>query len=50
EIPQGLGSRHRAAAGITNVTNAIAVVISESTGEVRLFSRGTIFMEIEKGE
>lgn len=50
EIPQGLGSRHRAAAGITNVTGAIAVVISESTGEVRLFSRGKIFMEIEKGE
>ena len=50
EIPQGLGSRHRAAAGITNVTGAIAVVISESTGEVRLFSKGKIFMEIEKGE
>jgi DNA integrity scanning protein DisA with diadenylate cyclase activity len=50
EIPQGLGSRHRAAAGITNVSKAIAVVISESTGEVRLFSRGRIFMEIEKGE
>lgn len=50
EIPQGLGSRHRAAAGITNVTGAIAVVISESTGEVRLFSRGKMFMEIEKGE
>ncbi len=50
EIPKGLGSRHRAAAGITNVTRAIAVVISESTGEVRLFSRGKIFMEIERGE
>jgi DNA integrity scanning protein DisA with diadenylate cyclase activity len=50
EIPQGLGSRHRAAAGITNVTGAIAVVVSESTGGVRLFSKGKIFMEIEKGE
>jgi DNA integrity scanning protein DisA with diadenylate cyclase activity len=49
-IPQGLGSRHRAAAGITNVTGAIAVVISESTGGVRLFSKGKMFMEIEKGE
>lgn len=49
-IPQGLGSRHRGAAGITNVTRAIAVVISESTGEVRLFSKGKMFMEIEKGE
>jgi diadenylate cyclase len=47
-LPQGLGSRHLAAAGITAVTTAIAVVISESTGTVRIFSGGTIFMEIEK--
>ncbi len=47
-LPQGLGSRHLAAAGITAVTTAIAVVISESTGAVRIFTDGTIFMEIEK--
>jgi DNA integrity scanning protein DisA with diadenylate cyclase activity len=47
-LPQGLGSRHLAAAGITAVTKAIAVVISESTGAVRIFTGGTIFMEIEK--
>jgi DNA integrity scanning protein DisA with diadenylate cyclase activity len=48
ELPQGLGARHRAAAGITALTNAIALVISESTGMVRIISRGGIFMEIEK--
>jgi DNA integrity scanning protein DisA with diadenylate cyclase activity len=47
-LPQGLGSRHLAAAGITTVTKAIAVVISESTGAVRIFTGGKIFMEIEK--
>jgi len=50
EIPLGLGSRHRAAAGITGLTNALAIVISEETGEVRIFHHGKIFMEIEKGE
>ncbi len=50
EIPLGLGSRHRAAAGITSLTDALAIVISEGTGGVRIFHRGKIFMEIEKGE
>jgi len=50
EIPLGLGSRHRAAAGITSLTDALAIVISEETGEVRIFHHGKIFMEFEKGE
>jgi DNA integrity scanning protein DisA with diadenylate cyclase activity len=50
EIPLGLGSRHRAAAGITSLTDALAIVISEGTGGVRIFHHGKIFMEIEKGE
>ncbi len=48
EFPQGLGSRHIAAAGITSVTDATVIVISESTGTVRIFKNGVIFMEIEK--
>jgi len=50
EISLGLGSRHRAAAGITSLTDALAIVISEETGGVRIFHHGKIFMEIEKGE
>ena len=50
EIPLGLGSRHRAAAGITSLTEALAIVISEGTGSVRIFHHGKIFTEIEKGE
>lgn len=48
DLPRGLGSRHVAAAGITSVTDAVAIVISESTGDVRIFKDGSIFMEIEK--
>jgi diadenylate cyclase len=50
EIPLGLGSRHRAAAGITSLTDALAIVISEGTGSVRIFHHGKIFTEIEKAE
>lgn len=44
----GFGTRHRAAAGITEVTRAIAIAISESNGEVRVFSDGKVFIEIER--
>ncbi len=47
-LPRGLGSRHIAAAGITALTQALAIVISESTGDVRIFKSGKILMEIEK--
>ncbi len=48
DFPQGLGSRHIAAAGITSITDAVAVVISESTGTVTVFKKGKIFVRIEK--
>lgn len=44
---RGLGSRHRAAAGITKMTAAIAVVVSESTGRVTIFERGRIIATLE---
>ena len=43
----GLGSRHRAAAGITKKTEAVAVVVSESTGRVTLFNEGRIIATLE---
>jgi len=48
ELPRGLGSRHVAGAGITAVTEAVSIAISESDGTVRIFRQGSIFMEIEK--
>ncbi len=43
----GLGSRHRAAAGITKKTGAVAVVVSESTGRVSIFDQGRIIATLE---
>ena len=45
-LSKGLGTRHWAAAAITNATNALAVVVSQSTGAVRLFQKGEIILRI----
>ncbi|TWT93915.1 DNA integrity scanning protein DisA nucleotide-binding domain protein [Stieleria varia] len=46
-MSKGLGSRHWAAAAITRRTKAIAVVVSQSTGTVRLYQNGFLKMQIE---
>ena len=48
DFPQGLGSRHIAAAGITDITRAIAIVLSESTGNVSVFKNGKLLVSILK--
>lgn len=48
DFPSGLGSRHIAAAGITSVTRAVAMVISQSSGNVSVFKNGKLFVTIEK--
>jgi len=48
DFPPGLGSRHIAAAGITSITKAVAIVISESSGNVTVFKNGKLFVTIEK--
>lgn len=45
DVPGGLGSRHRAAAAITQATDAVAVVVSESA-IVRLMDEGMLMAEI----
>ncbi len=47
-LPQGLGARHAAAAAITASTQSIAITLSESTGDVRVWRRGAMITEIEK--
>lgn len=47
-LPQGLGTRHAAAAAITHVTDSVALTVSESTGRVTIFRGGKILTVIEK--
>jgi len=46
-LSKGLGSRHWAAAGITRCTKAIAIVVSETNGTVRIFQNGEVMLRIE---
>ena len=45
EVPMGFGSRHIAAANMSAVTNAVGIVVSESS-VVRLFCHGKLVGEI----
>jgi diadenylate cyclase len=45
-VPLGLGARHVAAAGISQDTDALAIVVSETTGEVRVFQKGRCVMQM----
>jgi DNA integrity scanning protein DisA with diadenylate cyclase activity len=46
-LSRGLGSRHLAAAAISQKTRAVAVCVSQSSGTVRLFLRGEVVLHIE---
>ncbi len=46
EMQSGLGARHAAAQGITAVSKAIAVAISESTRKITVFQSGRRVMEL----
>ena len=46
EFPDGFGTKHRACAALTKETNAIAVVVSESGGKVRVLKQGRISIKV----
>jgi diadenylate cyclase len=46
----GLGARHAAARSITEVTSALTVVVSSSSGTVSVFHGGQLVLELEKSE
>ena len=48
KVPLGLGARHAAAAGITASTGALSLVVSQTSGAVRLFKEGQIVLELHQ--
>lgn len=46
EAEPGLGMRHRAAAGITVLTDAVAIVVSETTGNITFARRGRLLINL----
>ena len=46
KINKTLGTRHRAAIGITEVTDTIAIVVSEETGKISICKNGQIYHDV----
>lgn len=46
KLPRNFGTRHRSALGLTEVSDSIAIVLSEETGKVTIF-KGSTFTTVE---
>lgn len=50
ELPASLGLRHRAAIGLTEITDALVVVVSEENGAVSVAKNGRIYKDMNPQE
>jgi len=49
-LPPNLGLRHRAALGVTENTDALAIIVSEETGHISIADHGIIHENLSKNE
>jgi diadenylate cyclase len=49
-ISKELGTRHRAAMGISEVTDSITIIVSEETGAISVTKNGHLFRDLSQEE
>jgi uncharacterized protein (TIGR00159 family) len=47
DLPAGMGTRHRAAVGITEETDAVVIVVSEETASISVVTRGEMVSNLD---
>lgn len=50
DLPDGLGTRHRAAIGITEETDAVVIVVSEETATISVVAAGQLIQQLDGPE
>ena len=50
DLPPYFGLRHRAAIGVTEISEAVAVIVSEETGEMSFVKEGNINLNLSADE
>lgn len=50
DIPKELGTRHRASIGLTEVTDAVVIVVSEETGKISLINHDQLLRPLDKDQ
>lgn len=49
-IPKELGLRHRAALGVSQETDALAIIVSEETGGISIAYKGEFYLKLTAEE
>ncbi|MBC6991222.1 diadenylate cyclase CdaA [Hymenobacter sp. BT491] len=50
DVPASMGLRHRAAIGLTEVTDSVVLVVSEETGQISLVRGGEVFRNLSSAD
>jgi diadenylate cyclase len=50
EVPASLGLRHRAAIGLSEVTDSVILVVSEETGQISLVHEGVVYRNLSASD
>ena len=50
DVPASLGLRHRAAIGLSEVTDSVILVVSEETGQISLVTEGVVYRNLSSSD